>query len=269
MPDDWNDTLLNIGFAEVDEDDIFGDLDEYGLLPPEADGGDERGQMMVGGGFGNLYYYELHDKKKRVRAKKYAIPVTGGKRGDFKFFVGETAEQAMVKYRKGRASGDVETVSDIVKADTKLKEAHGTMNTDIWHVKVWKSLGPVEAKAPPSQRPSATTVAEAAAALEAAEEEKELLAIEKAFSPSEILKEGKNVVYIVVGIGVVAVIGTVAFLVYRHGTPTGVLTGMLQKRKNPSTISLLVKSPHPGSQPELTTPNFLIRGDNAQSPETF
>lgn len=229
MADEWNELLGDVGFEAIGEDDLFGDLDEYGLLPPEADMG--YGQMMVGDGFGNLYYYELHDKKGRVRAKKYAVPVTGGKKGDFKFFVGETAEQAIAKFVKGQASGDIETTSDIVKADTKLKEKHGTLGTDIWHVKVWKDLGPIDVAAPPSKGPSKQTAAEAKKAIEAAESEKELIAVEKAFSPSEILATGKNTIYIIAGVGVVVVVGALAYVFYRHGTPIGALTGWLERRK--------------------------------------
>lgn len=225
MPDE-EDIFNDVGFEAVDEEDLFGDLDEYGLLPPEAES--DYGQMMVGDGFGNLYYYELHDKKNRVRAKKYAIPVTGGKKGDFKFFVGETAEQAMTKYNKGRESGDVETTSDIVKADSKLKEKHGTLGTDIWHVKVWKDLGPIETAAP-SSGPSKETVKKAKAAVESAESEKELLAVEKAVSPTEILKTGKNAIYIAAGVGVVVVVAGVAYIIFSRGTPTGRLAGALKK----------------------------------------
>lgn len=229
MPDDWNSIMGDIGFEAIGDENLFGDLDEYGLLPPEAD--INYGQMMVGGGFGNLYYYELHNKKGQLKAKKYAVPVVGGKKGDFKFFVGETAEQAIAKYAKGREYGDVETTSDITKADGKLKEKHGTLGTDIWHVKVWKDLGPIEVTAAPSKGPGKKTIEEASAAVESASTEKELLAVEKAASASEILKTGKNTVYIIAGVGAAVVIGTVIIIFARHGTPTGRVAGLLAGRK--------------------------------------
>lgn len=242
MPDDWNDLLGYVGIRPVEEDNLFGDLDEYGLLTPEAGLGydeDDYGQMIVGGGFGNLYRYELSYKKK-VRATKYAIPVIDKKR-KMKAWRGDTPEQVIRQFEYGVAkAGDTETTFTSVKqADKYLEEGHGSFKQERWHVSKLTDLGPVSATAAPAQvsasdiqKEKGTEVVKAAQkASEAGKTEKEIMAMEKSFSPSEITKTGKNTIYIVAGVGAAVVIGAVVFLFYRHGTPVGALTGWLERRQ--------------------------------------
>jgi hypothetical protein len=231
MMGDWNREMSKMGLTgpevekEAEEQNEFGEMDQ---------GMDEAG-IVLSSGFGNLYQYQL-SYKGTVKATKYAIPVIG-KKGDFKVQRGETPEDAVRDYQNGVAKGgDAETTfTDMASADKYLKEGHGTLNSQIWHVSKLVDLGPVSTTAPPVQqqitdtksgsataptidtKTAAETAVQAVAQGQTAQQE---AALKKAFQPTEILKGLGNMLYVIVGVGVVIVIGGVAYLFLRK-SPAG------------------------------------------------
>jgi len=225
MMRDWQSTLdqMQISGPKEEEAADFADNSEYGALT-----GDDEGTMMLASGFGNLYKYEL-SYKNNLKATKYAIPVVG-KKGDYKVWRGPTPETVISQYNSGVAKGgDAEsTFQDIKQADKYLKEAHGMLNSEIWHVTKLTDLGPVSKSAPPAQVTSPTItkaapsdiVSSAQQAVERGQTEQQIMAAEKAFSITEFVKTGKNAVYIIAGVGAVVVIGGIIFFFARQ-SPAG------------------------------------------------
>lgn len=225
MMRDWQATLDEMQISGPKEDDAaeFADRSDYGALT-----GDDEGSMMLATGFGNLYKYEL-SYKNTLKATKYAIPVVG-KKGDYKAWRGPTPETVISQYNSGVAKGgDTETTfTDITQADKYLKEAHGMLNSEIWHVTKLTDLGPVSKSAPPAQvtsptitqAPPSDVVAKAQQAVEQGQTEQQIMAAEKAFSVTEFVKTGKNAIYIIAGVGAVVVIGGIIFFFARQ-SPAG------------------------------------------------
>jgi hypothetical protein len=224
MMDNWEKTLAEIGVSGPEEKNEFGNPDE----------GMEEAGMVLSSGFGNLYKYELSDWREKTKtwipkATKYAIPVVG-KKGDFKVFKGDTPEAALKNYQNGVAKGgDTETTfTDISQADKYLKESHGTLGTEIWHVTKLIDLGPVNPSAPPAQvstptiekAPQTDIIQSAQQATEQGKTQQQVMALEKEFSFTEWAKTGKNAIYIIAGVGVVVVIAGVAIVLARS-SPAG------------------------------------------------
>lgn len=238
---DWQSTLDEMGISGPKEDDAadFADKSEYGALT-----GDDVGTMMLTSGFGNLYKYELSYKNK-VRATKYAIPVIDKNRKT-KAWTGDTAESVIRQFEYGveKAADTETTFTDMKQADKYLEEGHGSFKQERWHVTKLIDLGPVSKSAPPAQvtsptiqqAPAPDLIQAAQEASEAGKTEQQIMAAAKAFSITEMLKTGKNAIYIIAGVGVVVVIAGVAiFLATRSpageaGRAAGGLLGGLRKK---------------------------------------
>ena len=231
MMGDWNREMSKMGLTGPDAEQEPEEQNEFG--PMDA-GMDEAG-IVLSSGFGNLYQYQLAYKG-QVKATKYAIPVIG-KKGDFKVQKGETPEDAVRDYQNGVAKGgDAETTfTDMASADKYLKEGHGALNSQVWHVSKLVDLGPVSKGAPPVQQtitdtkagtataPTIDTKTAAATAAQAVAQgvsTQQEMAVAKAFSPTEVLKGLGNMLYVIVGVGVVIVIGGVAYFFLKK-SPAG------------------------------------------------
>lgn len=227
----WQTTLDELGITgpkdgeEEEQGEMeFGDGSDYGALT-----NDDIGSMILASGFGNLYKYEVSYKGK-VKATKYAIPVIDKNR-KIKAWRGDTPEKVIRDFEYGvEKAGDTETTfTDLKQADKYLEEGHGSFKQQRWHVtKLW-DLGPVSKRAPPAQVSSPEIqkvtggediVAAAQKAATAGETAKEIAAMEKALSPTEWLKTGKNAVYIIAGVGAVVVVGGIIIFLARR-SPAG------------------------------------------------
>lgn len=227
---EWEDIDNEFGVRGILDNELGAD----GLTGPDIE---EYGDMMVEdfSGFGNLYKYELTHKNK-LMATKYAIPVVG-KKGDFKAWKGDSIENVIKQYENGIAKGgDAETTfQDITQADKHLKEKHGFLGTEIWHVTKLVDMGPVSKTAPPAQTTDKSIQKSAAPkqiesaqkAIDTGKTEQQIMAVEQAISPTEM---GKTVLYITVGLLVIGVVGGVAYVAYKL-SPGGQAAGVMDRFK--------------------------------------
>lgn len=229
MANDWQNYVGYIGGVRGTMDN---DLGIDGIIGPDS----EYGYMTVEdfSGFGNLYKYDLSHKSEKtkqwgLKATKYAIPVIG-KKGDFKVWKGDTIEAVIKQYENGVAKGgDAETTfTSQDQADKYLKEKHGFLGTEIWHVTKLTDLGPVSKTAPPAQvtsptitqAPAPTMIEAGQQAIEAGKTEQQVMAVEKALSPTTIGKNLTTAMWVGVGLVIVAIVGGVIYFGVK-ATPAG------------------------------------------------